>query len=109
MKQGFLRLLRHDQSLFIEPVKRWFRSFGFGSAIEATGSPGGNQGPSDPESNQVTGLSGEAVVGGTSPNRAPALVNHYEGQLDPELVRDVFTAAKTPVEDSTPPEKASFN
>ena len=101
MKQEFFRLLRRDHSLFIEPMKRWFRSFGFDFVDELTGSAGGNQGPSDPESNEVIGPPGEAVVRGTSPYREPALVDPCDGQLDPELVRNVFTAANTPAEYST--------
>lgn len=104
MKQEFFRLLRRDHSLFIEPMKRWVRSFGFDFAAELTSSAGGNQGPSDPESNEVIGPPGEAAVRGSSPNRTPALSGPYEGQLDPDLVRDVFAGANTPVEHSTPTE-----
>ena len=103
MKQRFLRLIRHDRSLFIEPIKRRFRSFGVDFAAELTGSAGGNHGPSDPESNEVVDQPGEAAVRSSSPNRTPALADHYEGQLDPDLVRDVFAVANTPVEHSTLP------
>lgn len=104
MKQEFFRLVRHDRSLFKEPMKRWFRMFGLDFDVEPTRCAGGNQGLSDPESSEVIELPGESVIRGKSPDRAPAPVNPYEGQLDPELVRDVFTPAITPTEHSTAPE-----
>lgn len=108
MKQAFFRLIRHDQSLFIEPMKesmkRWFQSFGYNIAIGPTGSAGGNQRPSGSKSTNVAGPPKETVVRGATQNRTTAQVAPDEGQLNPELVRDVFTRAKITTGNPTPPE-----
>ena len=108
MKQAFFRLIRHDQSLFIEPMKesmkRWFQSFGYNIAIGPTGSAGGNQRPSGSKSTNVAGPPKEAVDRGATQNRTTAQVAPDEGQLDPELVRDVFARPKITTGNATPPE-----
>ena len=107
MKQAFFRLIRHDQSLFIEPMKRWFQSFGYDIAIGLTSSAGGNQRPSASKSTNVAGPPKEVVGRGATPKQTPAQVAPDEGQLDPDLVRDVFTRAKIPADNATPPESES--
>lgn len=104
MKEKISRLLRHDQSLFIDPMKRCFRLFGLDIAVEPTGWTGGNQGISHQASDEVIAPPGASVFQDKNPNRASSLVDPYDGQLDPELVRDVFTESITPAEHSTSPE-----
>ena len=104
MKQEISRLLRHDRSLFVDPMKRWFRLFGLDIAVEPTRWVGENQAISEPESGEVIAPPGASVLQDKSPNRAPTIVDPYDGQLDPELVRDVFTAPVTPNEHTEFPE-----
>ena len=98
MKQEISRILRHDQSLFIEPMKRWFRLFGLDLSVEPARWAGGIPRLSDQESAEDIELAGESPSQGKRSNRTPAQVDPHEGQLDPELVRDVFTADITPAD-----------
>lgn len=109
MKQAFLRLIRHDSSLFIEPMKRWFQSFGYRTAIGPTGSESGSRRPTASMSANVAGLSvaglsNEAGSSGETLKRTSAQTALDVSQLDAELVRDVFTRAQVSGANATAPE-----